>query len=135
MPVNFEWNDDYSVGVEEIDSQHKRFLQLIREAYALKQSGADNSRIQALLVELDKYLVFHTKSEELLMILYSYPQYEKQREEHSKLIQQVKEDLKTLPDNPDGLTDLMIFLMKWFVNHTTYLDKDLGSHILQQRTV
>ena len=133
MSVNFEWNNDYSIGIDEIDSQHKRFLSLLQETYSFKQRGTDNSRLKTLVQELEKYLVFHTKSEEMLMILYDYPKQELQKEEHKKVITKVREKIKNLPENPEDLTDLLIYLMKWFVNHTTYLDKELGGHIQQQR--
>ena len=133
MSVNFEWNNDYSIGIDEIDSQHKRFLSLLQETYSFKQRGTDNSRLKTLVQELEKYLVFHTKSEEMLMILYDYPKQELQKEEHIKVITKVREKIKNLPENPEDLTDLLIYLMKWFVNHTTYLDKELGGHIQQQR--
>lgn len=133
MSVNFEWNNDYSIGIDEIDSQHKRFLSLLQETYSFKQRGTDNSRLKTLVKELEKYLVFHTKSEEMLMILYNYPKQELQQEEHKQVITKVREKIKNLPENPEDLTDLLIYLMKWFVNHTTYLDKELGVHIQQQR--
>ena len=133
MTFDFEWKDDYAIGVEEIDSQHKRFLQLIQKISGSKPSEAGIQNTNNLIDELEKYLVFHTKSEEMLMILYSYPKYDEQKQEHAKVIEQVQKKIDKLSQKPEELAELLLFLLKWFVSHTTYLDKDLGKFINMKR--
>lgn len=133
MSDNFVWSDDYSIGIEEIDSQHRRFLALIQEIYGLKQPESKGAVLQNLVEELEKYLIFHTRSEEMLMVLYDYPKKSIQHEEHQKVLKKVGEKIDHLAGNQDNVADLLIFLMKWFINHTTYLDKELGLYIQEKR--
>ena len=136
MSFDFGWKDDYAIGIDEIDSQHKRFLSLIEQIHDinLKHMDDKDSKLSRLIEELENYLVFHTKSEELFMILYSYPKQDKQKLEHAKVLEQVRKKIDRLPQQPEDLADLLVFLMKWFVSHTTFLDKDLGEFINQKRS-
>ena len=133
MTFDFEWKEDYSVGVEEIDSQHQRFLKLIKQISDITPSETNNLKTRELIEELEKYLVFHTRSEEMLMILYSYPRYDEQRKEHAKVIEQVQVKINALVHHPEEIAELLSFLLNWFVGHTTYLDKDLGKFINRKR--
>ena len=134
MSVNFGWNDSYSVGIEEIDSQHKRFLSIIQQLHETKQEDSSISNLRKLIEELEKYLIFHTKSEEMLMLLYEYPQQDIQKKEHREVIEKVQDKIEKMPDNINDLNDLLIYLMQWFVKHTTYLDKELGTFINEKRS-
>ena len=133
MSINFDWNEDYSIGIQEIDCQHKRFLAFISEIFMLRQTKPGSSEIQELLKELERYLIFHTKSEECMMQMYFYPKYEEQYREHTQIIKTVKEKIKTLPQTHEDVMDLLLFLMNWFRNHTTSFDKDFGEYLKRQK--
>ena len=133
LSLNFEWKNDYSIGVEEIDYQHKRFLAFIKKIYQLEQQNSETSEVNDLIRELEKYLQFHVKSEEFMMELYSYPKQDKQKEEHAKILKEVKNQVGKLSQSQGHLTDLLLFLKRWFENHTTSLDRDFGEHVKKQR--
>ena len=133
MAASFEWKSEYSIGVEEIDYQHKRFLSFINQINKLGQNGTDESETIEVLNELDKYLLFHTKSEEFLMDIYAYPGKEVQEKEHTRIMQEVRSKIEKLSDTPDSLNELLGYLLVWFKNHTTSLDRDLGEYVQQKR--
>jgi hemerythrin len=133
MAVSFEWKHEYSIGVEEIDYQHKRFLSFINQINELGHNGADASETLEVLNELEKYLLFHTKSEEFMMDVYSYPQKEVQEKEHTRIMQEVRSKIDNLSDNSDSLNELLGYLLVWFKNHTTSLDRAFGEYIKQKR--
>ncbi|MCF6148198.1 MAG: hemerythrin family protein [Candidatus Kuenenia sp.] len=135
MGANFEWCDDYNTGLEEIDVQHKKFLQIINSLYELDSNSVKNPQAEKLLDELLKYARFHFQSEELLMITYEYPNLYEQKKEHEKLMNElnkIKEETKL--SNGD-MAKMLSFLVKWFAGHTTFLDKEMGIYISKQRSV
>ncbi|MBU2578208.1 bacteriohemerythrin [Patescibacteria group bacterium] len=134
MTVDFEWQDDYLIGVDEIDCQHKRFLKLIKSIYERKRNAADEKEVTDLLDEIKKYAHFHFSSEELLMTMYLYPKHNEQKEDHDKIKLKLNKKIDNLKAHKGELIDLLHFLMKWFIDHTTCLDKDLGEYINKHRT-
>lgn len=60
----FGWKEIYSVGVEEIDQQHKDFLKLINRLNILQGKGDPPLLISRYLRELGAYAAYHFASEE-----------------------------------------------------------------------
>ena len=89
MEVDFDWHDEYSIGVDEIDAQHKRFLKLIKGTYELKDKTSEHEEVRKLLHELMRYALFHFNSEEFLMKTYLYPKYMEQKIQHDKIIKEL----------------------------------------------
>lgn len=129
MTVDYEWHDDYLIGIEEIDAQHKRFLKLIKSTYDLKHANIKDKDVFKLLDELTKYAFFHFDSEESFMKVYSYPKLHIQIEEHTKIKKELQEKVDRIKKQEADLIELLFFLMKWFVDHTSYIDKDLGKYM------
>lgn len=131
--MNFEWRDEYSIGVEEIDAQHKRFVSIMREAYAVGNASQQDPAVIKVVDELTKYTQFHFQSEEQLMRLYFYPKYVDQKKEHDRILKELESRLTEIRRNNAGLASLLLFLIKWFVNHTTYEDRMMGEFISKAR--
>lgn len=131
--MNFEWRDEYSVGVDEIDAQHKRFISIMKEAYALGNVSQQDPAVIKVVDELTKYAQFHLQSEEQLMQLYFYPKYVDQKKEHHRILKELESRLAVIRKNNEGLAALLLFLIKWFVNHTTYEDRIMGEYINNAR--
>ncbi len=135
MNVDFEWHDDYSVGVEEIDAQHKRFLQLIKATYDLEDKSIERSEVLNLLNELVLYALFHFNSEEMLMKTYLYPKYLEQKNQHVHLITTLQKKIDELKAHQGDLIVLLHFLMRWFVDHDSCFDQEFGAHVNKMRKI
>lgn len=133
MAVDYEWHDDYLIGIEEIDAQHKRFLKLIKATYELKNASIEDKEVFILLDELAKYALFHFDSEESFMELYSYPKLFIQIEEHNKIKKELQDKVRKIKDHEGDLVELLFFLMKWFAAHTSYIDKEFGNYMRTYR--
>lgn len=131
--MDFEWRDEYSIGVDEIDVQHKRFLAILKAAHAVGEASQADPAVIKVVDELSKYTQFHFQSEEQLMQLYFYPRYFEQKKEHERILKELGARLAEIRKNNAGLTALMLFLIKWFVNHTTYEDRMMGEFICKAR--
>jgi len=71
-----EWSDVLSVGIDEIDSQHKALVYLVNEMHEAihQRHGTDVTR--DVLYKLADYTKIHFAVEETLMRILGYPDYE-----------------------------------------------------------
>lgn len=118
------WNESYSVKIKEIDSQHKKLVDLINQLHDKMKEGKGKDAVGSVLDELVKYTVYHFSYEESLFAKYSYPEMRTHARSHSDLIEQVKVYVKDFQAGNGVLPmDLMSFLKKWLVDHISGEDK------------
>ena len=135
MAVDFGWHEEYSIGIEEIDAQHRRFLKLMSETYELRDKSIENERVGKLLDELVRYSIFHFHSEELLMKTYAYPKYTEQKTQHDKIIKELKMKVDEIKANKGDIIKLLYFLTKWYVDHDDHYDKEFGEYVNKVRAI
>ena len=80
-----EWEQDFSVGMAEIDNQHKELLRLLSEVEASIAANKGWSSTHYCILTLQQFIRFHFEFEEALMRLYAFPDYEQHAEEHRQL--------------------------------------------------
>lgn len=125
--VQYVWQDSYSVGVKEIDDQHKMLFKLIEKLHKAVEDGDTKQAISDIIPELVKYTMYHFETEEDYMRKYRYEGYSAHKERHFSFITELKEYIKELVDNKSGLSiKLLVFLNDWLVNHIQSLDQELG---------
>ena len=73
MKITLEWKEKYNTGIDEVDLQHKYFLELIKRFSKLTEEKLDDQYVKRLLQEIAYYGVFHFCSEENMMIKDNYP--------------------------------------------------------------
>lgn len=124
-----QWKQEYEIGDYEIDAQHQIFLKLIRKIYKEYSANASSKRLKLLISELYKYVDFHFVSEENFMLKYEYPNYAIHKKEHEQLLCDLSEVLTTFQVEYINFEELILFLLKWFKNHTIQSDMKLGKHL------
>ncbi len=129
----FDWKESYSVGVEEIDRQHKDFLKLINRLNILHGKGDPPVLISRYLQELGAYAAYHFVSEENIMYLLKYPDLSRQEAEHRKLLVAFSQKVKAYQAGSKGVDSLIQSLMDWFLSHTSLEDRKIGDHLNQKR--
>lgn len=123
----FEWKDDYSVGISKIDDQHKALVGYLNELYESMKAGKGKDALDAVLGKLVEYTKTHFATEESLMKLYRFPDYDEHKQKHEKMTGRVLE-LKQQFDsgqisNPIQITN---FLKDWLSKHIMGTDKAYG---------
>jgi len=134
MGTDFTWNSEYSTGIEEIDVQHERLLNLLRTIHEASERGMDDARLRGLLEELIRTFRFHFESEELLMKAYEYPRLSEQKMEHELMTRNVLRLSDEAQRNRILLTQLLFNIEKWFVEHDNAFDKDFGAFAVRIRS-
>ncbi|MDD2559085.1 MAG: bacteriohemerythrin [Bacteroidales bacterium] len=129
MEFLISWKKEYEIGIPEIDSQHQFFVGIIQKINAAYANDQDKDYISLLIKELYKYVDFHFISEENNMIFHNYPEYKNHKKEHDALLSRLSELIGVFESEFIDRSELMDFLMNWFVEHTTKTDKKLGDYI------
>jgi hemerythrin len=119
-----EWNDSLSVGIEEIDNQHKALVGLLNQLHTAIHEKHGSSACMEILDKLVEYTRVHFTVEESLMRILGYPEYADHLEEHEKLIAQVVELQHKLKSGKANISfELLHFLRGWLTHHIMESDK------------
>jgi hemerythrin len=119
-----EWNDAFSVGIQKIDEQHKKFFSITNLLFDSMRGAQDREVIGSVLKELQQYVVYHFKAEESLMKMYNYPNMNAHKQEHDGAIHTVN---KLVLDYERGVQtvdiELLKFLSDWIQSHILQVDR------------
>jgi hemerythrin-like metal-binding protein len=124
--AQLEWDDYMSVGVPEIDKQHRDLIAAINRLYEIVMKGdlgEMRAARQRALDDLDEYVRHHFTSEEKFMEDISYPGLAEHRHMHKDFARRI-EGFRTDLRNGDLLltSELMKTMLQWFRDH--FLDED-----------
>lgn len=128
MPL--EWTPALSVGIAEIDDQHR---ELFRRAGRLLEGirRGDPEEIDELVEYLHRYAVSHFGAEEMAMRAASYPGYARHKAEHDRFIADLLE-LSIENDEAGGAfiaVKIDHWLSGWLRDHVSRVDTALGSYL------
>ena len=136
-PRRGRWDNSYSIGVRNVDKQHKVFFEMFdnfRDNYkSSAMAKADDEvkmKIYLYLLKLRRYALNHFVTEEEYMIRYRYPNYSEHRTKHDAFIKQLFEleerfySLNNL--SPNNIND---FILSWLDGHIKGMDKDFGRYL------
>ncbi len=133
MKNYIEWTDELSVGIQEIDEQHKILVGLLNRLYEAIIKKTDDLEIERVLNELAQYTVIHFAVEESLMRIFNYPDYEEHKRHHEELTQQVVDLQRKLNQGEVSISmEVLHFLRHWLTEHIMGEDKRYGPYMLER---
>ncbi|OUD12891.1 bacteriohemerythrin [Thioflexithrix psekupsensis] len=128
-----EWTEELSVGIQEIDEQHKILVSLLNRMHEGIIMGQDKQVINGILNELAQYTVIHFAVEESLMRIFDYPEYDLHKKHHEELTHQVIELQAKLKIDQDAISmEVLHFLRHWLTYHILGDDKKYGPFLLDR---
>jgi hemerythrin len=133
VEMDFSWKEEYRIGLDEIDAQHRQLLWHIQQLSEAALANANAEVLGRCVDELGRYFEFHLGSEELLMRCCEYPGMGPQLAGHEALRVGLRQRAQSVLKGEAKSHDLVMFLVRWFVSHTTSLDRELGAFVLNQR--
>jgi len=113
-----QWRDEFSVGIDEIDDEHRELIELIRSLQQQVHAGARSQDIVAVLGEIYAQIAGHFALEEKMMRQTRYPAYADHKEDHETLLDDLRDIMDDVED--DGVLDqaqLTHDLDRWFSDH------------------
>ncbi len=126
-----DWSDDLSVGVQEIDDDHKKMIEYYNELFTACFCSMGSAVVHETLKKLIEYTKYHFQREEGLMEKEGYPGLAEQRHEHEELIRTVEDIQKKAEADPDDELsyDVLGFVGAWIRNHILESDLTLARYI------
>jgi hemerythrin len=124
------WSDNMSIGVPEVDEQHKQLLLLVNDTEAAVAAGASREDAAKALQRLCDYVVEHFATEEALMDPDGYPEYDKHMSEHMECTNLALDFLQGLNEDKDvSLPEFLVFAQNWIQDHILGTDQTLGRFV------
>ena len=119
------WKDEYSVGIEMIDNDHRKLLNLINQfqTAVFYQTGKqfEDEAFQALI----EYTQTHFEREEQLMSEHAYPDFEAHKAEHRKMVDLVEARMAEYrqQERHEAMEEMVVYLRDWLINHINGTDQ------------
>jgi len=130
----YDWIEKYSVGIEEIDNQHKHFFNIVNEI--IKMTGEqDISRDDLLkkIVDLKDYAGYHFVTEEDLFKTCSFPETEDHITAHNfyrkKVDEFMTEKEQDKLDTKKMIIEIAEFTGIWLTNHIMSADQKYATFL------
>ncbi len=126
-----EWKDSYSVGIDSIDQQHKKLLNLINQLQTAVDYSTGEQFEREALDELVDYTKTHFTYEEGLMRDNDYPGFEAHKVQHEDMFNKVREVLAEYEkDHDTAMSNAVEYLKAWLINHINGTDKQYSSYLI-----
>lgn len=126
------WKDEYSVGIESLDNDHKKLISLLNQFTMAYDYAMSEEYEREALNDLISYTKYHFEREEQLLEQHDFPDVIAHKEQHKKMIEQVNGFMDLYNDKGhDALNEISDFLSNWLINHINGTDKEYSTHLNQ----
>jgi len=126
------WDHVLSVGVDEIDDDHRRLVDIFNILNHSVMEGDAPDYLAAVLEELINCTAWHFSHEERLMLKYGYKDLEEHKIEHQELVNSARElQQKILQAGKLVADEDLEYLERWLTAHILTDDMRLGSYLSQ----
>ncbi len=124
MAKTFEWKDEYSIGIDEIDGQHKQFIDLIASLYDAINQNKTAEVLGGVIDELIEYGFYHFSVEENYFKEFGYELAGEHAAEHRIFSQKITDLQKQYKNYEIEISfDLVDFLEDWLIKHIMSADR------------
>ena len=127
------WSNEFSVGIQDIDEQHRWLLDCTNELYdQLAVSEPDHARIASLLEGLVDYTVNHFIAEEELLQRFGYPDLAAHKVQHDAFTAQVMALLHRHEAGDVSGVEALDMLVSWLLGHIMTVDTEYAGFLRER---
>jgi len=128
-----QWKDEYSVGIEAVDYEHKELIELINRLHEELNAGDAKRTVSAFFGDLLKAISAHFALEEKFMRDHAYGRLGSHKEDHERLLDELRDIMDAFEDTKEiDAAELRGRLETWFSRHfrthDAELHRSLGAH-------
>lgn len=118
------WEEKYSVGVVEIDNQHKRMFSVINELLDAINTNTTTEHLGNIIESLVKYKIFHFETEEKYFRDFDYEEAKEHTVKHHEFNDKLEVLKQKYPEySVEFAFELVDFLEDWLINHLMVVDQ------------
>ena len=114
---SLQWNEVLATGIEEIDDQHKRLLEIINQLRVAAGQGARRDASAEALQQVLDYTIYHFDYEEKLLEKAGYELLPLHKRTHELFIRRIPDFQKRHAAGEDVLQEVHDMLARWLVHH------------------
>lgn len=126
--VYWSWDPSLSVGIEVIDTQHRRIIDYINDLYIARNDN-DSAKVSEVLNGLVDYTRTHFVFEEALMQQAGYTLSESHKKVHDAFIAHINKYVQRHENGEDITRGLLSDLQIWLTNHIQNEDRDYAPYV------
>jgi hemerythrin-like metal-binding protein len=125
------WNDNFALGLPEIDRDHKILFDLIAQLHDAHAAGKGPEELEIVFSLLLDYIDSHFEREEKLIAIHNYPEAEAHHAAHAWFSREVRAMFERFKAGGDeGLcVEIIAFLSNWWRFHVLEDDRLYSRHI------
>ena len=112
------WMDEYALGIEEVDEDHRALIKLINDLHATLNAGSSDEDIVQFLYEVHTRTAAHFAAEERIMRRSGYAEYDTHKGDHARLLDETLDMIDDYREVYSLAPDLLgTRLENWFMVH------------------
>ena len=133
-----QWKDEYAIGIDVIDEQHKKLFAIAQEAEDLLYMPSKYDKydeIIKIIDELKDYVNFHFSEEEKIIQAIEYKKYFTHCIHHHDFVIKIREasNVKNIDEHQEEkIRSLLNLVNQWLVAHVTHEDR-LWAEVYKQK--
>ncbi len=120
-----DWSDDYLIGIDEIDGQHKGFFDAAHRLYDYVLNCEGEKAVEEAVEFLRDYADKHFRTEEAFMQKHEFPGLEEHRKLHIGFLEALDmlgDDLKVFGPSQHLADRALEVAQDWLIDHITEED-------------
>jgi len=128
----FEWNDDLSMGDENLDGQHRDLIAEVNRLLDACKRGEGQCRFDEVLAGIERYATEHFRDEEEYQERIGYPGIEEHKVEHRRFLAEfgaLKDRFGEAGPSLALAINTSSFVTNWLKNHLAGKDRDLARFV------
>ena len=128
------WSGALSVGVDQIDTQHKKLVEILNTLHEARLRGSRKQDLDRVMVDLLSYTRYHFGFEERMMVVAAYPELPEHHREHQALVAQASGYVQEVAEGRALVSiRLLKFLKQWLSQHIMETDRKFGEFEVARR--
>jgi len=119
------WSDNYSIGLNIIDQQHKKWIDLINSLYKAFKNEVSKEEMNEEILKLLDYTDYHFGFEEKYLEDFNCNDEEAHKKTHEVFVTKIKNfQIQYTEGNEDAVYKLIVYVNNWVLHHIQ--EKDMA---------
>ena len=126
-----EWKDDFAIGIDSVDHEHRELIALINSVHQRLSDEAPKDEIETVLGEIESGIGAHFALEEKTMRDLAYDQYGDHKADHERLLDDIRDIADAYVEGAyaEMSTVLSEHMNIWFSDHFCQMDARLHNFL------
>ncbi len=125
-----EWKDEFSVGVADVDHEHRELIGLINKLHDAMSGEDATLTVLDFLGEIYAHVSAHFALEEKIMRKYHYDQYQDHKDDHERLLDEIRDIMDAYEENTYFSDEEFAGQVeRWFTGHFKTKDSRLHKQL------